>query len=121
MSISFASPESDARFAPLTPGAAKALVRKLITKAGKERFSAKSVLNLHPPLEDHPSCVLDLAYEEYCRNREAGLQPVPAEFVQDFSQIQQSLCRLIELDQAIRENPELVQEYPEDRWPRRRR
>ncbi len=38
---------------------------------------ARAALAAHPELEANRSVVLDLAYEEYCRRREAGSSPDP--------------------------------------------
>ena len=97
---------------------ARSLVANLLDSAPDADFSAKQILGQHPWLNQFPSCVIDLAYEEYCRSREQG-NPIPAsEFVGQFSSVEQSLYRVIEFDQVLHDHPSLVEEIPEDRWPR---
>jgi serine/threonine protein kinase len=60
--------------------------------------------------------LIDLAYDEYCRLREAGESPDPDEFCHAFP-YQSSLRRLLEVDRLVQEHPSLLdKETPKD-WP----
>src|SRR5713226_4218437 len=60
--------------------------------------------------------LIDLAYDEYCRLREAGASPDPDEFCHAFP-YQSSLRRLLEVDRLVQEHPSLLdKETPKD-WP----
>ncbi|MCP4506017.1 MAG: protein kinase [Fuerstiella sp.] len=93
------------------------LVTKLINSSPEEGFSAKHLLTAYPMLRAFPGCVADLAYEQYCRDVDAGKNVTPTEFVKDFSNVQQSLYRILEFDQLLHEHPSLVEGVPSERWP----
>jgi serine/threonine protein kinase/Flp pilus assembly protein TadD len=60
--------------------------------------------------------LIDQAYDEYCRRREAGERPDPDVFCDGFP-YQSSLRRLLEVDRLVQEHPSLlVKEAPKD-WP----
>lgn len=96
---------------------ARSLVTRLTGGPASVPFSARQLLEQHPELNDFPSCVLDLAYEEYCRSREAGQSVGATNFAGDFPGVQQSLYRVIEFDQILHEHPSLIEEVPDERWP----
>lgn len=104
--------------ASLKSEAAHRLTEQIIREFGDADFSANVILDSHPELRDHSSCVVDLAYEEFCRGREKGHSVAASKFVEAFSTVQQSLYRVIEFDQILRDHPSLVQEIPEERWPK---
>ena len=55
------------------PGDAQALVSALIRRhPANVPFSAEEIVKQNPELLEHRSCLIDLAYEEFCRLREAG-------------------------------------------------
>lgn len=118
MSTPSTNPESSANLTPFRREDARSLVDRILDDAPDTGFSARSALDKHPQLEQFPSCVIDLAYEEYCRAREAGNPIAASEFVERFSTIQQSLYRVIEFDQVLHEHPSLVEEVPNERWPK---
>ncbi|MDG1897385.1 MAG: protein kinase [Fuerstiella sp.] len=94
------------------------LVARLINSTPAEGFSAKNLLSAYPLLRAFPGCVVDLAYEQYCRDTDAGKNVTPTEFVKDFSNVQQSLYRILEFDQLLHEHPSLVEGVPAERWPK---
>lgn len=96
---------------------ARALVARLVEDRSIEQFSAAGLLNEFPTLRQFPSCVIDLAYEEYCRRRESGEEVHASTFVRQYSTVAQSLYRVIEFDQVLHDHPSLVEGVPEDRWP----
>lgn len=102
----------------LTRETAQDLVDEIIEKYGRE-ISARQVLAEHEELKQFRSCVVDLAYEEYANAKEQGREIAATEFVQQFKGVEQSLYRMLEFDQVLRENPSLVEPVPEDRWPRK--
>lgn len=92
-------------------------MRSLLDELGDAPFSARAILDEHPFLEEFQSCVIDLAYEEYCRRRDKGEGIAPTEFVRYYEGIEQSLYRVIEFDQVLHDHPSLIEDIPEDRWP----
>lgn len=96
---------------------ARALVDRLLHRSATEPFCAEQILTEQPQLREFSSCVLDLAYEEFCRIREAGQTVAATEFAQRFPDVQQSLYRVIEFDQILHQHPSLIDEVPEDCWP----
>lgn len=118
MSTTTSNSESSTHLTPLGRDEARSLVDQILDDAPASGFSARSALDSHPELGQFPSCVIDLAYEEYCRARENGNPIAASEFVEAFSEIQQSLYRVIEFDQVLHDHPSLVEEVPEERWPR---
>ncbi|HIK91790.1 MAG TPA: hypothetical protein EYG03_07390 [Planctomycetes bacterium] len=97
---------------------AGALLARLIKSSPEQGFSAKHLLTANPLLQAFPGCVVDLAYEQYCRDTDAGKNVTPTEFVKDFSNVQQSLYRILEFDQLLHEHPSLVEGVPAERWPK---
>jgi len=104
--------------APLRRDEARILVGDILDAASNGEFSARHVLEQHPWLNNFPSCVIDLAYEEYCQSRESGKPIAASVFVAQFAGVEQSLYRVIEFDQVLHDHPSLVEEVPENRWPR---
>lgn len=96
---------------------AQSFVQQYLADIGDEPFSAKELLEQNPSLKNFQSCVIDLAYEEFCRRRENGTDVQPTEFVRDFQGVEQSLYRVIEFDQVLHDHPSLIENVPEDRWP----
>lgn len=66
-----------------------------------ESFSAESILQQHPFLWNRHSCVIDLVYEEYCRLRSTGSDVTASEFAARYPGFQNSICRVIELDNFL--------------------
>lgn len=97
---------------------AEAFVAQLLAEFGDDVFSAKEVLQQHPFLEDFQSCVIDLAYEEFCRRCEHGENLAATQFVKDYEDVEQSLYRVIEFDQVLHDHPSLIESIPEHRWPK---
>ncbi len=113
------APDSDLDDSPaMQREDARLLVANILDGELSEDFSAKQILDQHPWLNQFPSCVIDLAYEEYCRYREKGSPVAASEFAGQFSGVEQSLYRVIEFDQVLHDHPSLVEEIPEERWPK---
>ncbi|MCA9084807.1 MAG: serine/threonine protein kinase [Planctomycetaceae bacterium] len=113
------NPISDSARKKLSAAEARDLVESLIQKSGDvSQFSANRILESNPDLKLYPSCVIDLAYEEYCRRRELGREFAPTQFVRQFEGYEQSLYRIIEFDQVVHDHPSLIEDIPEERWPR---
>ncbi|MEZ6130883.1 MAG: protein kinase [Planctomycetaceae bacterium] len=98
-------------------GEARRLVERFLHLPDTERFSARQFLEDHPELRDFPSCVLDLAYEEYCRCRESGRDMRATEFARQFPEVQQSLIRVFEFDQIMHQHPSLMDGVLDEHWP----
>lgn len=60
---------------------------------------------------------LDLAYNEYCRQREAGENVDAEAFCARFPDVQSSLRRQLEVHLYLEENPEALAEWHEVSWP----
>ncbi|MCP4787739.1 MAG: protein kinase [Fuerstiella sp.] len=118
MSIGSKTSESDQLQSAVDQLEAGALLAKLIKSSPEGGFSAKHLLTANPLLRAFPGCVVDLAYEQYCRDTDAGKNVTPTEFVKDFSNVQQSLYRILEFDQLLHEHPSLVEGVPAERWPK---
>jgi serine/threonine protein kinase len=117
MGIGGETSDSDQQRASAEQLEAGTLVTRLINSNPSEGFSAKHLLTAYPKLRAFPGCVVDLAYEQYCRDTDAGKNVRPTEFVKDFSNVQQSLYRILEFDQLLHEHPSLVEGVPAERWP----
>ena len=100
----------------LSPECARALVQQLLDTPNGN-FSAKTILEEHPALRDYHSCVVDLAYEDYCRRRDQGHSGSVTEFVNGFEMVQQSLYRIIEFDRFLHDHPSMIEDVPESSWP----
>jgi len=80
-------------------------------------FDAAEVLAQHPELARHKSAILDLAYEEYCRQVEAGQRIDPTVFTAGFPRVQKSLLALLDVHQFLSENPQLLAGPSRIHWP----
>lgn len=116
--MSLKSADDNIESSQLTRESAQDLVDEIIRRYGCE-ISALDVLEEYSELRQHRSCVVDLAYEEYANAREKGEEIPPTDFVRKFEGVEQSLYRILEFDQLLREDPSLVEPFPEDRWPRK--
>jgi serine/threonine protein kinase len=63
------------------------------------------------------SAVLDLAYEEFCQQTEAGQAPDPESFCARFPAYRSSLRRLLAAHQFLAANSEVLRAAPPVRWP----
>ncbi|MEQ9407499.1 MAG: protein kinase [Fuerstiella sp.] len=117
MSSTHANQNPAAGQKPSDRDAARSLVLSVIRDRTQSSFSAEELLNQHSILKQFPSCVIDLAYEEYCRRREQGEAVAASEFVRKFDGVEQSLYRVIEFDQVLHDHPSLVEAVPDERWP----
>lgn len=115
--MSTKSADDDINPTKLTRESAQELVGEIIEQYGRE-ISALEILQEHKELEQFPSCVIDLAYEQYASAKEQGQDIPVTEFVRQFRGVEQSLYRIIEFDQVLRENPSIVEPIPDERWPR---
>ncbi|MEZ6063607.1 MAG: protein kinase [Planctomycetaceae bacterium] len=97
---------------------ANALVTKIVTAGDDVEFSTKQILQQCPELREFRSCVLDLAYEEYCRRCENGQAGSASEFANGFGSLGQSLLHVIRFDRFLHDHPSMVDEIPESSWPK---
>lgn len=94
------------------------LVSELIRTFPRDRrFSAREIALQYPVLGNDRACLIDLAWEEFCRLRESGTDIRPAEFARQYQEIEQSLYRVMEFDQLLHDHPSYIEGIPEDRWP----
>jgi len=80
-------------------------------------LDAKDLLENFPELNECKSVVLDLAYEEFCRQAEASSALKPQEFAARFPTIQHSLLRLLEFDQLLQNDSQLYSRFVNLSWP----
>jgi serine/threonine protein kinase/Flp pilus assembly protein TadD len=77
----------------------------------------RAVLAEYPELAAQKSVVLELAYEEYCLQLEAGAAPDPAEFCRRFPTYQTSLNRLLLAHRCLGDQSIPNSGLVPDRWP----
>ncbi|MBI3410244.1 MAG: protein kinase [Planctomycetes bacterium] len=70
-----------------------------------------------PNSSSKKSSVLDEAYDEFCRLREAGDAVDPDEFCARYSKVQSSLARLIEAHRFLEDNSHLLGDSVPEAWP----
>jgi eukaryotic-like serine/threonine-protein kinase len=102
----------------LAPNEAKTLVSEIIARyESVDEFDARSVLEKHPGLQQYPSIVVDLAYEEYCRRVDAGEPTDPQQFAQRFPDVEAPLLKLLEVHEYLDEHPDAFGAVPAPEWP----
>lgn len=78
---------------------------------------ARSALDRHPELTQHPALVLDLAYEEFCLRRERG-EPVRASsFCDQFPALRSSLQRMLAVHDLLDAQFDPERHEPPVIWP----
>jgi serine/threonine protein kinase/Flp pilus assembly protein TadD len=87
------------------------------TPRPSDLFDAQAYLARHPQLYTDKQAVLDLAYEEYCQRKEAGLPPDPDSFCERFPGFQNSIRKVLEVQRLLEDNPELLEECQPVAWP----
>ncbi len=80
---------------------------------------AVTFLAEHSHIRQNRALALELAYEEYCIRRENGEEVDRSMFCRRFPSISRSLYRQIEVDEYLRQHPELVIPPAGFEWPRR--
>jgi len=97
--------------------AANDLVSELIRHfPSSHLIDAKQVLAENPELRDYDSAVLGLAYEQFCRQVEAGEDVDPLEFAAEFPSQQQSLLRMLQVHKQLNVDDALLDAKPL-KWP----
>jgi serine/threonine protein kinase len=97
---------------------AKAFVSEIIARhASDVVLDAKLILNENPSLEQFPSVVVDLAYEEFCRRVDAGESIEPGEFAGRFPAVTAPLLKLLEVHAFLDQHPDAFGGGPEAVWP----
>src|SRR5260370_3059247 len=83
------------------------------------RHAPTAITNPTPAPTEHTdkSLLIDLAYEEYCRQCEIDTPPDPDAFCERFPGLQTSLRRLLEAHQFLQENSQLFGEQTPPAWP----
>jgi tetratricopeptide (TPR) repeat protein len=80
-------------------------------------FDARSILRRNPEAADDRSTVVDLAYEEYCRKKDAGASIDIHQFASRFPDIEQSLIRVLEVHEYLEQNPDSTFAEFTPQWP----
>ena len=94
--------------------APESIVRAVIARwRGGDRPDAAGFLSANPTVQERKSLAMDLIYEEYCLRHESGETLVPSTFCQKFPAYKQSLQRLLDVHQFLREHPEEEWKWPE--------
>lgn len=97
---------------------AKAMVSEIIADHRSDAsFDATSILGKHPELEQFPSVVVDLAYEEFCRRVDNGEWIEPEQFVRRFPAVAAPLLKLLEVHAFLDENPDAFGTATGFDWP----
>ena len=91
--------------------------RLLATRSDSAPLNARELLKKFPQLTECKSVVLDLAYEEFCRQADAPSALEPQEFAARFPTIQHSLMRLLEFDQLLQNDSQLYSRFVNLSWP----
>jgi serine/threonine protein kinase len=88
-------------------------------RPGPDRGAAPDAARVapRPGLPADKSAVLDLAYEEFCQQTEAGQAPDPESFCARFPAYRSSLRRLLAAHQFLAANSEVLRAAPPVRWP----
>jgi len=101
----------------LSADAANELVSEIIRHLpSAQPIDTKQVLAEHPQLREYDSAVLGLAYEQFCRQAEAGEQIDPDEFAAEFPSQQQSLLRMLQVHKQLNVDDALLSTQPQ-KWP----
>jgi eukaryotic-like serine/threonine-protein kinase len=79
--------------------------------------TATDVATKTPLAPTDKSILIDQAYDDYCRLREAGASPDPDAFCERYPGLQNSLRRLLEAHQFLEDNPQLLAEEKPPAWP----
>lgn len=97
---------------------AKRLAAEIIGTWPTDRdFDARRLLQEHSELTVCRSAVLDLAYEQYCRERDAGHSIDRHSFAGRFPEHQRTLLNLLEAHEAFEECPGLALPAQPAAWP----
>ena len=91
--------------------------RLLATWSDSTPLDARELLEKFPKLTECKSVVLDLAYEEFCRQADTPSALEPKEFAARFPNIQHSLMRLLEFDQLLQNDSQLYSRFVNLSWP----
>jgi serine/threonine protein kinase len=68
----------------------------------------RAALSVHPELEDDPSVVVRMAYEEFCLRRQAGEDLDPGDFCDGFPAVRPVLAEMLMFDGMFGNHPSLV-------------
>lgn len=79
--------------------------------------SARAVLDNHPALATERSVIIELAYEEYRRRKEAGDEFDKAEFCGRFPEVEHSLFEVLEVDSFLSANSQHHAQRAVTCWP----
>jgi serine/threonine protein kinase len=109
--------KADGTVARLIPDPQRFVSDLLRNTPEHHKFSAAAILNEFPELRQSPSCVVDLAYEEFCRKRNAGIPVTISELTAQYSSVRSSLCRVLEFEQILIEHPSLIDSDAAVAWP----
>ncbi len=82
-----------------------------------EPFYARDIVARHPELKDDHSALVDLAYEEYCQQRDRGIAIDPKQFAARFPEIEDSLIKVLEVHSFVMGHSLLADCEPECQWP----
>lgn len=99
---------------------AKRLAAEIIGNWPSDRtFDARRLIEDRPELAWCRSAVVDLAYEEFCRKRDAALPLDRESFAARFPAYERTLLRVLEVHDALNEAPGLVPFGADVQWPHR--
>lgn len=88
------------------------------SKSAQPHKSGQPSKRMKPPASSRQrSSIVDVAYEEFCRRRDAGESVDPDDFCALYPRVQSSLARLLEAHRFLEENPSLLEEAGPRIWP----
>ena len=94
------------------------LVRDTIRRwRSGEKPDADALLQRHPALSADKGLAIDLIYEEYCLRHEQGDTLVPSTFCERFPHYQQSLCKMLEVHEALEQSSLPTAPATKTPWP----
>jgi len=93
------------------------LVELLNGVAEGQPFNAAAIIDEHSTLNEMPSLLVDLAYEDYWRKVQCGCEVDVNEFVDQFPQIRERLLHMIDVGDLINQAPDVFLSLMNPEWP----
>jgi tetratricopeptide (TPR) repeat protein len=111
--------EQESVDAPITSSRSLLSRLGLLLRGSSDSPDTRSLLRNHAGLRKNRALMLDLAYEEYCVRRDRGELLDRSEFCRGYPSISRSLYRQIEVEEYVRDHPELIGSSGTVNWPQR--
>ncbi|WP_437224378.1 protein kinase domain-containing protein [Planctomicrobium sp. SH661] len=82
-----------------------------------QTFDAAALISSHSELQAMPSVMVDLAYEDYWRRIQNGIQVNLDQFVDRFPEIRERLLHMIDVGDLIKQAPDVFLSLMKPQWP----